>query len=101
MIGEPNAVLDRAERQPPQRNEQATGAGGARSWLRPRRLLVMPALAATVVLVIVLLVVFADQVAPYDPLEGDYSVVRHPPSAHHVLGTDDIGRDVLSRLIYG
>jgi len=49
----------------------------------------------------IVLALFAEQVAPYDPLAGDYSVVRQPPSAQHWLGTDDVGRDVLSRLIYG
>jgi peptide/nickel transport system permease protein len=101
MIGEPNAVLERTHQQAPRRVEQGAGAGGLRSWLRGRRLSAMPVVAGGIVLAIVLLAVFADRVAPYDPLEGDYSVVRQPPSAQHLLGTDDIGRDVLSRLIYG
>jgi peptide/nickel transport system permease protein len=101
MIGEPNAVLERTHQQAPRRVEQGAGAGGLRSWLRGRRMSAMPVVAGGIVLAIVLLAVFADRVAPYDPLEGDYSVVRQPPSAQHLLGTDDIGRDVLSRLIYG
>jgi glutathione transport system permease protein len=101
MIGEPNAVLERTHQQAPRRVEQGAGAGGFRSWLRGRRMSAMPVVAGGTLLAIVLLAVFADRVAPYDPLEGDYSVVRQPPSAQHLLGTDDIGRDVLSRLIYG
>jgi peptide/nickel transport system permease protein len=100
MIGEPNAVLDRAQ-QPPRRVERDTGAGGLRSRLGIRRLSLMPVLAGGVVLAIIVVAVFADRFAPYDPLEGNYSVIRQPPTADHVLGTDDIGRDVLSRLIYG
>ena len=101
MIGEPNAVLERTHQQAPRRVEQAARAGGLRSWLRLRRLSAMPVLAVGIVLTIVVIAIFADRVAPYDPLEGNYSVVRQPPSAQHLLGTDDIGRDVLSRLIYG
>jgi peptide/nickel transport system permease protein len=99
MVGEPNAVLERVQEQAPRRAEQR--AGGRWSWLRVRRLSAMPVLAVGVVLTIVVVAIFADRVAPYDPLEGNYGVVRQPPSAQHLLGTDDIGRDVLSRLIHG
>lgn len=43
----------------------------------------------------------APLLAPYDPNEQDYLAITDPPSAFHLLGTDDIGRDVLSRIIYG
>ena len=45
--------------------------------------------------------VFADRVAPYDPLRADYDAVRKPPGPQHWLGTDHLGRDTLSRLVYG
>jgi len=61
----------------------------------------MTSVAVCVVVLVCLLAIFADFVAPYDPLEGNYSVVRQAPSAAHLFGTDDVGRDVLSRLIYG
>jgi len=57
--------------------------------------------ATAVIVVITLVAVFAEQAAPYDPLAGNYVAIRKAPSAEHVLGTDDVGRDVLSRLIYG
>ena len=101
MIGEPNAVIEQSHRQAPQRVERTGGAGGLGSWLRIRRVSAMPVLAVGIVLIIAALAIFADRVTPYDPLEGNYGVVRQPPSAQHLLGTDDIGRDVLSRLIYG
>ena len=59
------------------------------------------AVAAAFLLVLILIAIFADLVAPYHPLEADFRALRHPPSATHWLGTDNLGRDVLSRLIYG
>jgi peptide/nickel transport system permease protein len=52
---------------------------------------------------VVLLVsaVFAPLIAPYSPTTQDLAHVWAGPSVHHLLGTDDLGRDVLSRLIYG
>jgi ABC-type dipeptide/oligopeptide/nickel transport system permease subunit len=49
----------------------------------------------------VLVAIFANQISPYDPYSGDYSSIYGLPSAKHFLGTDDIGRDLLSRLIFG
>ncbi|MDG2198842.1 MAG: ABC transporter permease [SAR324 cluster bacterium] len=51
--------------------------------------------------ILVLVAVFADYISPYDPLEADYGAIRKPPSSDHILGTDHMGRDVLSRIIYG
>jgi peptide/nickel transport system permease protein len=45
--------------------------------------------------------VFAGQLAPYDPIEPHYTDVLKPPSAAFPLGTDELGRDVFSRLLYG
>ena len=48
-----------------------------------------------VVLVIMLLVaVFADRLAPYDPIEANYAISRHGPMPGHPLGADHMGRDV-------
>lgn len=54
-----------------------------------------------VLLVVVLIAVLADFVAPYDPAFIDPLVFDEAPTAAHPLGTDRIGRDVLSRLIHG
>ncbi len=43
----------------------------------------------------------ASQIAPYDPYKGDFLATWETPNYTHWLGTDDLGRDVLSRLIYG
>ena len=55
------------------------------------------------VLVIVLLIpaLAANWLAPYDPLKGDMTNRFAEPSAQHWFGTDDIGRDVLSRVMHG
>lgn len=59
------------------------------------------AVSAALLVLLVLMAVFADQVAPYHPLEADFRALRQPPSFAHWLGTDNLGRDVLSRLIHG
>jgi peptide/nickel transport system permease protein len=51
--------------------------------------------------VVVLGAVFADFLSPYTAVEQDYTVFLTPPSRAHPMGTDELGRDVLSRLIYG
>lgn len=43
----------------------------------------------------------APWIAPYDPYQGDFTATWQKPNSLHWLGTDDLGRDVLSRLIYG
>ena len=45
--------------------------------------------------------VFAPLVAPYDPYKADLDVSLQAPSTTHIMGTDEEGRDVLSRVIYG
>lgn len=57
--------------------------------------------AIIVVLVLVLVAIFAGVVAPYDPTFQDYASTNQGPSASHWFGTDYLGRDVLSRVIYG
>jgi peptide/nickel transport system permease protein len=59
------------------------------------------AAAGAFILLLVLAAIFADVIAPYPPLEADFRALRQPPSFAHWLGTDNLGRDVLSRLIYG
>jgi peptide/nickel transport system permease protein len=58
-------------------------------------------LGLAIVLVFVLLAVFAPVLAPQDPLQTSWSAVRKAPSAQYWFGTDEIGRDVLSRVIWG
>jgi len=57
--------------------------------------------AASVLVLLGLLAIFADVVEPYDPLKQNLIEALQWPSSKHWLGTDDLGRDVLSRLIHG
>lgn len=59
-------------------------------------------LASAAILALVLAIaLFGPLVAPYNPLEIDPSVVNQGSSTLHLLGTDEFGRDILSRLLYG
>jgi len=59
------------------------------------------ALGFLVIIVMMLCGLFAEFVAPYDPLAIDYMAILQAPSAEHWMGTDDFGRDIFSRVIYG
>src|SRR5436305_3093653 len=83
------------------RQERSTLGRWSHSVTRFLRTKPLGSIGAAIVLVILLLAVFAPQVAPYG---FDHRVLREKlqePSAKHLLGTDIQGRDVLSRLIYG
>lgn len=54
-----------------------------------------------VVVFFVVIAILAPTIAPHDPLQTSWSDVRKPPSATHLFGTDEIGRDVASRVIWG
>jgi len=58
-------------------------------------------LGLAIVLAFVLIAALAPVIAPQDPLQTSWSAVRKAPSAQYLFGTDDIGRDVLSRVIWG
>ncbi len=61
----------------------------------------MGAFSTIMVTLFVFLAVFANQIAPYDPSKSDYTHLKQAPSAAHWMGTDDLGRDVMSRMIFG
>jgi peptide/nickel transport system permease protein len=61
----------------------------------------LPRLAFVLLLLIVFSVLFAPLISPYDATVPDFSAAQQPPSADHLLGTDDIGRDMLSRILMG
>ncbi len=56
---------------------------------------------AVIVLILILLAVLGPSLAPYNPLTQNYHLITKPPMPGHPLGTDDLGRDELSRMLYG
>lgn len=68
-----------------------------------RRLLRVRLAGAGLVIVagLLLLALAADVISPYDPFHQDYGAIMQAPSLAHPMGTDDMGRDVLSRVIHG
>ena len=59
------------------------------------------AVSAAVIVTLVLTAIFADVLSPYDPIETHPEIRLKAPSRAHLFGTDDIGRDVMSRVIHG
>jgi len=54
-----------------------------------------------VIALFLLLALFAPLIVPYDPIATSWSLVRKPPTWQHWFGTDDLGRDILGRVVYG
>jgi peptide/nickel transport system permease protein len=54
-----------------------------------------------IIVLFLALAIFAPLFTPYDPITQSWTSVRKPPSAAHWFGTDDVGRDILSRVIFG
>lgn len=100
------AVVDERDQQPSE--VQAPGEDASRRsrsqwaevWRRLRRNW-MAMFGLAIMILIVFTALFADVIAPYDFREQDLRNVAAPPSRDHLLGTDDLGRDILSRIIYG
>ena len=61
-----------------------------KAWLRFRRNK-MAMISAVFIILEILVAIFANQIAPYDPYKGDYNATWQLPSAQHWMGTDDLG----------
>ena len=87
-------ALGRAQRDSPQ---------AMRRRLLLRRFLRRPLAVAGLVIALafVTVAIFAPWVAPYSPSETDFDALLAKPSLDHLLGTDELGRDILSRIIWG
>lgn len=81
--------------------KRAGGASPAKdAW---RRLLrnKMSIAGMAVIFCLILIAVFADMIAPYTYQEQNYSAISQGPSLEHLFGTDNMGRDIFSRCVYG
>ena len=61
----------------------------------------LAAFSAAVIVIIILLAIFAPVIAPYGEAQQDLTARLQGPSAAHIFGTDELGRDVFSRILYG
>jgi peptide/nickel transport system permease protein len=80
--------------------ERRPGASVVQVLRRMRRVR-FATLGIVVVACVVFLALFAGLLAPLDPIKPDLNRSLEPPGLSHLLGTDDLGRDILSRVIYG
>ncbi len=81
--------------------EVAEGGEGARRFWRAFLADRWAVAGLVFLLVMILAAIFAPLVAPDDPSAQDLLAINAPPGLHHLLGTDDLGRDILSRIIWG
>jgi peptide/nickel transport system permease protein len=58
-------------------------------------------IGTTIVLILALAAIFAPLLSPYDPEKTSLDEMLQPPSAQHLMGTDELGRDLLTRILYG
>jgi peptide/nickel transport system permease protein len=91
---------------PQQLKAKAGGKGwvGTYAWPAVRKFIVTKPLGAVggaIVLVMIIVAVFAEAIAPYDPYEINQRLQFTPPSIEHWFGTDEFGRDLFTRIVYG
>lgn len=70
---------------------------GLRRFLRNR----LAVVGVLMVFLVVLIAIFAPWIAPFDPLKQNYDELLQCPSRQHLMGTDALGRDLFSRVVYG
>ncbi|MFE4082540.1 dipeptide/oligopeptide/nickel ABC transporter permease/ATP-binding protein [Paenarthrobacter sp. YIM B13468] len=92
-----SAVIEGAAIQEQSRRAAERGAGFLGRLVRQPIVVT----CSLVLIVIVLACVFAQWVSPYEPLDQDLQNTAAGPSASHLLGTDQLGRDILSRMLHG
>jgi peptide/nickel transport system permease protein len=98
MSDSPAIMLD-AQAGPERRPTAPTGSlSVARRFLRSS---VLGTASLALLLIVAVAAVGAEALTSYDPIETDFSALKEGPSSDHLLGTDTLGRDVFSRLIYG
>jgi peptide/nickel transport system permease protein len=83
------------------RSQRRAARGGWGELLRVLRARPLGAIGLAIILLVVLMAALAGVLAPYDPDASARGQVLSPPSLAHLMGTDHLGRDVFSRVIYG
>jgi peptide/nickel transport system permease protein len=96
---DPDSALPVEAVRPPARRSIPRRVGGG-LWTFARRS-PFSAFWGIIALAIILMAIAAPMIAPYEPLKSDFRAMAKPPTEKHWFGTDQIGRDVLSRIIYG
>jgi peptide/nickel transport system permease protein len=82
---------------PKYREQQTMGQLVWRSYRRHK-----PAMIGTaIILIFALSAIFAPYISPWDPKKTNLDAMLQPPSAEHIMGTDELGRDLLTRILYG
>ena len=79
----------------------SAGGGVRRQTVRFLRSSLLGSVAGAVLIGVAVVAFMADVLAPHHPLEAHYDATRVSPGREYLLGTDHLGRDVLSRMIYG
>jgi peptide/nickel transport system permease protein len=82
-------------------SDKSKGRGYWRLRLRALRRSPSAVIGMTGLALLALAAIFAPILSPYSPTEQNYEALRSPPSPDHPFGTDDVGRDVLSRVLWG
>src|SRR5687768_14177864 len=91
----------RVVRQPSSLDKPVAGASPTRQFVRRLTRKPRAVVAGTVIVAMTIAAVLAPVVAPHDPTTQNFTNLLQGPSAAHPLGTDELGRDTLSRVIYG
>ena len=82
---------------PKYREEQTMGQLVWRSYRRHKPAMI----GTTIILIFALAAIFAPYISPWDPKKTNLDAMLQPPSAEHIMGTDELGRDLLTRILYG
>lgn len=81
--------------------ERSAWSRGGQALLSFARRSPLSAFWGVIAVLIIVMAVTAPAIAPFDPLKSDFARMQKPPDAHNLFGSDQIGRDILSRIIHG
>ncbi len=103
ISSEPSVTRESVMRTPPEKRVSRLRLRGARigGFLLTMMRNPLTAIGSAIVLMLMLVAIFAPWIATHDPLVQDLANALQAPSAAHYFGTDEFGRDVFSRLVYG